>query len=133
MTSAEQKKWKRETIKCVGKNTHGKDIMLYNIPILLPICLISDICATHGVTTEMNAPDENPYAAAKSIRGTIDLANCQKTRQRRPEIKAEGKSRLKRPTASEMHAGSMRPSTPPAFITARTGSDMRDGIESDSA
>lgn len=94
--------------------------MLYNIPILVPICRISDIWAIQGVITEINAPEKKPYTTANSITATSDLANIQKTRQARPEKKADGMRRLKRPTESERYAGETRPKNPPAFITART-------------
>ena len=42
------------------KETHGKERILYRMPILVPICLISDICATHGLTTETKDPETNP-------------------------------------------------------------------------
>ena len=42
------------------EGTHGKEIILYSMPILVPICDISDICATHGLTTDTKDPEMNP-------------------------------------------------------------------------
>lgn len=51
---------KRGVRKKEERGTHGKERILYNMPILTPICAISDICATHGVTTDTKEPDRNP-------------------------------------------------------------------------
>lgn len=93
---------------------------MYSIPIRAPICSISEIWATQGVTREINAPEKKPYREEKSIIETRDLAKSQKTTQERPEKNAEGVRRLNLPTLSERTAGAMRPSTPPAFMTAST-------------
>jgi hypothetical protein len=95
-------------------------MMVYNIPILVPIWRISEIWATHGVITEMNAPEKNPYARANRMTTTNDLENIQNTRHATPEKKADGMRMLKRPMISERYAGAIRPKNPPAFITART-------------
>jgi len=81
---------------------------------------MSDIWATHGVTSEMKAPEKNPYTAENNITDTTDFAKSQKTTHEKPERNAHGTSRLKRPMVSEMYAGAILPSTPPAFMTART-------------
>lgn len=47
-----------------GKVTHGKDRMLYSIPMRMPISLMSEICAMHGTTSALNAPLKKPYTAA---------------------------------------------------------------------
>lgn len=104
-------------------------MMLYKIPIRLPISLISEICATHGVTTEMKAPEKNPYVAEKNISDTRSLANSQSTRLSSPDMKAEGARRLNRPMMSDRYAGAILPKMPPAFITARTTKDMCAEIE----
>lgn len=72
------------------------------MPILAPICPISEICATQGVTSEMNAPEKNPYSEENSITETKDFANNQTTTQESPEKNAEGIRRLNRPTLSEI-------------------------------
>jgi hypothetical protein len=77
-------------------------MMLYSMPILVPICPISDICATHGVTSDINAPEKNPYSEEKSITEANDFANNQTTTQESPEKKAEGVRRLNRPMLSEI-------------------------------
>jgi hypothetical protein len=81
---------------------------------------MSEIWATQGVITEMNAPEKKPYTAANSMSEMRDFVNIQNTRQERPEKNAEGVRRLKRPTVSDRYAGAIRPNTPPAFITAKT-------------
>jgi hypothetical protein len=93
-------------------------MMLYSIPILVPIARISDIFATHGVMTEMNAPEKKPYVAAKSMREMMDLEKSQNSREVKPQRNAEGVRMLKCPIASETYAGAIRPNTPPAFIAA---------------
>ena len=103
--------------------------MLYSIPILVPICRISEIWATHGVITDINAPEKNPYKAENSITATNDLANIQTTRHTRPEKNADGTRRLKRPMVSERYAGAMRPKNPPAFMTARRLNDICGAID----
>lgn len=40
--------------------THGTDMTLYNIPILVPTRPLSEMDATAGVSTDMNAPDTKP-------------------------------------------------------------------------
>lgn len=42
------------------QDTHGTDMTLYNIPILVPTCPLSEIQAMEGVSTEMKAPDKKP-------------------------------------------------------------------------
>lgn len=100
--------------------THGNDNTLYNIPILIPISLISEICATHGFMSEMKAPDKKPKIVEKTMITAKLWANIQMKRQDSPARRAEGYRRLKRPTASESMAGIIRPKTPPAFIAERT-------------
>jgi hypothetical protein len=41
-------------------------MMLYSMPILVPITRTSDIRAMHEVKTATNAPLVNPYVAAKA-------------------------------------------------------------------
>ena len=101
-------------------STHGNEMMLYRMPNLVPICHIFEICATHGVTSEINAPEKNPYSEENSITETKDFANNQTTTQESPEKNAEGMRRLNRPMLSEIQAGAILPSTPPAFMTANT-------------
>ena len=52
-----ERKKKREKER---KGTHGKEKILYKTPILVPISDISDICATHGLTTDTKEPEKNP-------------------------------------------------------------------------
>ena len=103
--------------------------MLYSIPILVPIRGMSEIWATQGIITEMKAPEKNPYKAENSITVTNDLANIQTMRHTKPEKKADGMRRLKRPMVSERYAGAMRPKNPPAFITARMWNDICGAID----
>lgn len=104
-----------------GRNeTHGTEMNVYSMPMRIPISRMSDICATHGVTTEVNAPDKRPYRAAKMMIATRLLPNIQKTRHESPAKKAEGQRRLNRPILSDNQAGATRPKTPPAFMTDRT-------------
>jgi len=100
--------------------SEGTEMSVYSAPMRVPISRISDICATHGVTTEMNAPDKRPYRMANTTTATRSLANIQKTRHKSPERKAEGQRRLNRPILSDSHAGATRPTTPPAFKADRT-------------
>lgn len=46
------------------RETHGKERMLYSMPMRVPICLMSDICAMHGTMSALNAPLKKPYTAA---------------------------------------------------------------------
>lgn len=71
------------------------------MPIRAPISVISEICATHGVITEMKAPEKNPYIAQNTMICVTDFAKSQNTTQRSPERNAEGTSKLKRPMVSE--------------------------------
>ncbi|KAG6896596.1 hypothetical protein C0992_007254 [Termitomyces sp. T32_za158] len=71
------------------------------MPNLTPIWLKSEIWATHGVMTDINAPEKNPYTAANTISPTRFFVNIQKTREENPEKNAEGMRRLKRPRESE--------------------------------
>lgn len=75
-------------------------MIVYNIPIFVPTSRNSDICVTHGVMTEINAPEKIPYVAANNMSETRALENSQNIRQERPERKAEGMRRLNRPMAS---------------------------------
>jgi hypothetical protein len=83
------------------RGTHGKEIILYSMPSLVPICGISDICATHGLITDTKDPEMSPYATENSITETSDLAKNQKTRHESPERNADGARRLKRPSLSD--------------------------------
>jgi len=77
----------------------------------------------HGVTTDTNAPERNPYTTANAMSGPSDAVSSigiQNARHERPEKKVEGKRRLNRPRRSERYAGAMRPRMPPALSTART-------------
>ena len=47
--------------------THGIDITVDNIPILVPMRVASDIRATHGGTTAMTPPLEKPYNTVNAI------------------------------------------------------------------
>jgi hypothetical protein len=90
------------------------------MPILVPIHLISDICAMQGLITEIKAPEKNPYIPQNTMIDVRFFEISQITRQDRPEKNAEGNKTLKQPNTSDTMAGTIRPSTPPAFITART-------------
>lgn len=112
--------------------THGTDMSVYSAPMRVPISRMSDICATHGVMTEVNAPDKRPYRAAKTAIETGPLLNIQKTRHVNPERKAVGHRRLKRPILSDNQAGATRPKTPPAFMIESTQNAASDDMWRDS-
>lgn len=107
----------------------GKEITLYNTPIFFPISRTSDICATHGVITEMNDPEKNPYKMEKAITDESERARIHSARQRTPDKNAEGARMLKRPMVSDRMAGAMRPKTPPKFIRARTRYEVSRDME----
>lgn len=76
-------------------------MMLYSIPMRTPKRSKSEICATQGVISAINAPEKNPYVAAKSIRAVSPRAISQMVTQVSPERNAAGVSRLKRPMVSD--------------------------------
>jgi hypothetical protein len=57
---AREKKKKKKNWKNLKRGTHEKEIILYSMPVLVPICGISDICATHELTTDVKDPETNP-------------------------------------------------------------------------
>lgn len=96
--------------------TYAKDATLYKIPILVPTSLMSEICDTQGICMARNVPAKHPYTTPKTMMGTRDLANVQKTKARRPMRHADGDAMLKRPTTSARNAGTIRPTMLPAFM-----------------
>jgi len=106
--------------------SEGTEMSVYSAPMRVPISRMSDICATHGLMTEMSAPDKRPYKAAKRAIETESLPNIQKTRHVSPQRKAEGHRRLNRPILSDNQAGATRPKIPPAFMIESTQNAVLD-------
>ncbi|KAK1218315.1 hypothetical protein PQX77_019007 [Marasmius sp. AFHP31] len=80
---------------------------------------MSEIRATHGVTTLMKAPEQNPYSKEYTMSLSMSLAVVQHAIVNNPLKNAEGTRRLKCPMRSDSIAGAIRPKTPPALRTVR--------------
>ena len=100
--------------------TYGKEMMLYNNPIRIPISLMSEIWAMQGTMSALNAPEKRPYSAAYTASGTSACAADQRTSVDSPARAAQGTRSAKRPNASAKCGGAIRPSTLPALSTAST-------------
>jgi hypothetical protein len=74
--------------------THGIEIIVYNIPILVPISEGSLILTTQGVIRLTKPPDRNPYTAAKARSRTRVRAHSQSVTHESPARKAAGRRRL---------------------------------------
>ena len=49
------------------------DTMAKNVPVRVPICCTSEICAMIAGASEMKAPEPKPYSAQKARIGALDL------------------------------------------------------------
>ena len=78
----------------MARGTHGKDTMENKIPTRVPISRMSEIAATHGMMSALNAPAKKPYIAANSMMDVIVVAKGQNTSVRRPMRKTEGNMTL---------------------------------------
>jgi len=93
--SGKERGGKMHKIRRKQQNTHGNEMTLYKAPILLPISLMSEICATHGVTTLMKAPEQNPYSREYRMSLSKSLAVVQHAIVNNPLKNADGTRRLK--------------------------------------
>lgn len=90
---------------------------LYNRPIRVPNSNLSEIWNTQGLIREINAPEKSPYSTDKIMMiEALPSEGVHNKKQKRPENRADGINRLKRPQRSDKYPGRIRPMTLPPFI-----------------